>query len=304
MNDEHLNPETENTPPDADDLRYASQPEESEAAPVEAHDPLDEILTEAAHVEDSEAFSVLDIAELAEAEAASEFGADSLDIDAALAAVSTLDDLIAEQEAAAAAQQAAEEEAARLAAEREARMRHPESFFPMPALSSLPRGRLDSVISAVVLIVMGGVLTLALTGGAEGLLIQPAFVIPAVILFMVLARWVVNQPKNLGNLLFALGMVLLVGFGSQYLTPLGAHWPLFVAGVGALIFLRNLLNGPRNAMRLYAPLSLTVAGVAGWLVTSGQLPAELQPITQGALPVVLGAVAVLLLLPVLFKQRN
>lgn len=300
MNDEHLTPKNEDAPQDADDLRFAPPDETAfEDAPL----ITDTVEFDATDDETAEVLLEDLVPRLSQADAA-DFDADALDIDAALAAVSTLDDLIAEQEAEAAAQQAAAEEAERLAAEREARMRHPESFFPMPALSSLPRGRFDSVITALAFIVSGIVLTLTLTGGTPDFLSQQGFMILLVIFFVLLVRWLVSQPMTLGNGLFAVALLLLFAVGEQVLQPLSTQWPLFVAGVGAALFFRNLLNGQRAAMSLFAPLVVTVAGVSAWLVTSGQLPIALQGLPQSVIWVVLGLVALILLLPVLFKQRN
>ena len=88
---------------------------------------------------------------------------DGLDIEAALAAVSTLSDVMAEQEAAELARIARIEAEAQAKVERQARMENPERFFSVPPLTTLKRGQLASIIPAVWLIGLGAWLTFTMT---------------------------------------------------------------------------------------------------------------------------------------------
>jgi hypothetical protein len=198
--------------------------------------------------------------------------APDLDLDAALAAVSTLDDMLAEQEAAEQAELARQQAEADAVAEREARLQNPESFFPMPALTTLQRGRLDSVVPALVLIVAGAWLTFAQTTGAS----QPVLLVLVVALAIILlARWLASGRWALGVLFVALTLLLTTGIFTYLLANalLLTAWPLLIAGVGGAFMLTGLLGGEN---RLLLPgLILAFGGGVALTVTNQMLPAPL-----------------------------
>lgn len=270
--------ETERPQPNDDDLRFAP-PAEPEPA---------------AHAEPA----------LSEAHAA-EAATPALDIDAALAAVSSLDDVLAEQEAREQAHQAREQAAIEERARREARLRSPEQFFPMPPLLTPARGRADSVVPALALIGIGGWLTLTVANGTPpdaGLVALAAL---GGVVASLLARWLVARRWARGALFAALALALTGGAVAFALTGpgLAVGWPLILLALGAAALLTALFSRPPDARPLPAGLGLIAAGAAALAVTSGALPAEGLTLARDVAPVALGFVALVLALPLIFRRR-
>lgn len=282
-------------PPDIhpeDALSDAS--EAAEAAPIE-DEPIDdvEIFERAEAVEAEEDVFVI----VSEDERETLDFSPDLDIDAALAAVSTLDDVLAAQEAA--EQERLAREASDLAAreQREARRQHPELFFPMPPPSTLQRGRIDSVVPALALIAIGAWLTFVLTttqSPPDPLLVVLAVVGAVGVSF--LARWVSSGRWTRGNLFFALLLIFTTGVTAALIVTgnLITGWPLIFAGVGLAFFITNRFTG----------LLLIVAGVLGWAVTANLIPASIVTASAGLWPVAVGLILVFLLMPILFRRRG
>ena len=301
--DENLNPEdtnpTEDLPasedwrfappldePETDDLidEAESEPEAADdAALMEEFEPDDDL-------REPDDFPVL---------------ADSLDIDAALAAVSTLDDMLAEQEAQEQARIAREQAEAEARQQRELRLKNPELFFPMPVLMTSQRGRIDSVVPALVLIVRGAWLTFTLT--TTEALPEPAWLLAAAaasIGVISVARWLASGRWSagvlfVGVLILALGVALGVLLISGTLVT---AWPLLLTAVGtAFILVSVLLRG--FDLRLFFPgLVIALAGLAGYAVTGGWLPGDLLATFTAFWPVIVVIALVVLVLPGLFRR--
>ncbi|MFN8371624.1 MAG: hypothetical protein U0694_01925 [Anaerolineae bacterium] len=135
MDNDKLTPETE---PDLE-----PETESDAATPDEANEPEAEIVAEA------------------QAEAAD----DDLDIDAALAAVASLSDVLAAQESEAEQPPQTSEFTAVDVTPPPAIQEQRSSYFPSPPPSTLPRGSMASVVPAFVLIGIGVWLTFALSTG-------------------------------------------------------------------------------------------------------------------------------------------
>lgn len=294
MNDEAR--DTNRTPPEdagvpADDLRFA--PPLPMRAPDDAPAEADAEAETPAH-------------------AADEFDlpmTDGLDIAAALAAVSTLSDVVAEQEAAEQARIAREEAAEQARLERQARLEHPERFFPVPPMMTLRRGHLSSLVPALLLLIGGAWLTLLTTTGtappAPGLLIALA---GAGLGAALIARWLTARRWARGALFAGLALPLL-GIVIYYLTlPLSAGlargWPLLFGALGAAAALTGALGQPRERRLLAVGLALIAAGGAALTVTLGLLPDAFLNSVPSIAPVVLGLAALIGLLPIFFRQRR
>lgn len=209
-----------------------------------------------------------------------------LDIDAALASVASLSDVIAEQEA---------EEAAERAREREAAVerRRAGATFHRPPVMTLRRGGLASVVPALGMIAAGAWLTFALSTGAPstGLV---AVVLAALLGLTLLAYWLSSE-RWLNGALFG-GLSLLFGSGvlvflAQTNDPAG--WPLLLVAVGAALALSTRGRG------LFAGVVVIVMGAVAYGVDALALP-DLQPIA----PVLLVVVLAVLFIPALLRHAD
>ncbi len=250
-------------------------------------------------------------APLAEAEtppAAAVFPAgEGVDIEAALAAVSSLSDMLAEQEAAEQAKIAQAEAEAQAAEERRMRVQHPELFFPVPPATVLRRGQLASVVPALLLIGLGAWLTFALTVAPSPLdgLIMAAVLLGGVSVAL-LARWLSSGRWARGSLLVGLALLFMTGITLYLQQPAAMGftqgWPLLVVGLGAAVLLTALLAYPPERRLLLPGALLAVAGLIALVVTLGLLPAEVVTLAGTLWPVVLVVVLIVWLLPVV--RRN
>ena len=222
-----------------------------------------------------------------------------LDIDAALAAVSTLDDMLAAEEAAEQERQERERIQAELRQQREQRLQNPEAFFPMPPFTTLQRGSLDSVVPALLLIGIGAWLTFTLTTTQTA---PDPFLLALVICgglgVMLLVRWLASGRWAAGTLFFAL-LLALVGGGGAFLLTAGllvTGWPLLIAAGGVALLLAD--------QRAFFPgLLLILSGAVAYAATAGIIPSALLTTFAALWPVVLAVIGVLLLLT-LFRRRQ
>jgi hypothetical protein len=291
-NDElNLTPDDKNAAelPD-DELRYAPQADIVETPDTEADEPV-------ADVEADEPITNIDVPVT-----------DGMDIEAALAAVSTLSDMLAEQEAAEQARIAQIEAEAQAAAERQARMEHPEQFFPVPPMSTLHRGQMASVIPALLLIGIGVWLTFSFTTKAP----PDASLIAAItfggIGLVLLVRWLGSGRWARGSLFGGLSLLFSAGLLffllSSPLPGLLQGWPLLLVGIGIAAALTGFLAIPRHRRLLLSGLGLIVAGIAGSIITMNILSDDFVNTAASLWPVAIIAVIIVWLLPVIFRQRS
>ncbi|MBI1259044.1 MAG: hypothetical protein GC204_16360 [Chloroflexi bacterium] len=219
------------------------------------------------------------------------------DIDAALAAVASLSEIMPEREA------DAEMRA-------DARQGKP-TFVPemrMPPLVTLKRGQLGSLVPALLLIGFGAWLTLTTTTGASPDPLLVVAVIVGGIVLSLLAQWLGTGRWSRGALFFALLVLLAAGVIFFSLQPNGLDfqrgWPLLVVALGLAMGLAGLLARPLNG-RLLVPGALTVlAGIVGLTMTLGLLPPDIIALTTPLRPIILVIVLILWLLPLLFRRRR
>ena len=234
---------------------------------------------------------------------------DGLDIEAALAAVSTLSDVMAEQEAAEQARVARIEAEAQAKAERQARMDNPERFFAVPPLTILKRGQLASIIPAVWLIGIGAWLTFTLattrTAPDTSLLIV---VIALGLGLTFVARWLASHRWARGSLFFGL-ICLFFGGLFFYINQPNAYgfastWPLFIAALGLAMLITRILTPSAQARLMLPSLILIIAGIAGAVITMGLLPTNIIIVAASLWPVALVIIMVIWLFPLVFRQRQ
>lgn len=229
---------------------------------------------------------------------------DVLDIDAALAAVSRLDDILAEEEAAEQARLAREQAEAEQATLRAERLKHPERFFPMPPLLTVQRGRADSVVPALTLISLGLWLTFALTASETP---DPALLLgmcAAALSLAFAARWLAADRWARGMLLLAL--LPPAGAAALYLIALGpglvVGWPLLLFVPAAALIGVGLLARPFQPRLLLPATLLIAAALAGYAVTADLIPPDVQAQVAPLWPAVLAVVAIVFGLPLLRRR--
>jgi hypothetical protein len=218
------------------------------------------------------------------------------DIDAALAAVASLSEMMPEREA---------EAQARADATQGAPTFVPE--MPMPPLGTLKRGQPGSIVPALLLIGIGGWLTLTTTSGASPDPLVIAGVIGGGIMLTLLAQWIGTGRWSRGTLFFGLLVLLAAGVIAFSLQPNGIDmvrgYPLLMVALGVALVLAGFLARPANP-RLIVPGALAVlAGVVGLAVTLGLLPNSVLTFAAPLTPVVIGVVVVIGLLPLVFRRR-
>ncbi len=224
-----------------------------------------------------------------------EIEAPIVDIDAALASVASLSDVLTEQE---------------VQEETEQAIQHrPQDYdFPYPPPFRLQRGQLASVTPALTLIGIGVWLTFTLTTSDEApstLLVLLVFAVGFA--FSMIAYWASTERWPQGALFGAL-LVVFVGATLVYLAnddELGTDgWPLVVSVSGMALMLSALLS--RTVLRGYqALIGLIgiVSGLVGLAVTTDVLGTGVTQWARSSGPFLLIVLVFLLILP-LFLNRN
>jgi hypothetical protein len=286
--------------PDAAELRYAPTGEADEDDPVEAvaifgTDKGDDLPENVPVSQETPDVAIPPV--------------DDMDIEGALAAVASLSDMLAEQEAAEQARIAHAEAEAKEMADRQARLEHPELFFPMPSPMTLYRGQIASVVPALLLIATGVWLTFAFTTSPT----QPdpgltAAIAAGGIAITLLVRWLSSGRWARGTLFFAL-LLLLTGTTTAYLLQPASvgfmqGWPLFLIAIGGALLLTGFIAQPVDRRLLLPAILLFVAGLAAMSVTLNLLDDSILTVLGSLWPIVLVLVAAILLLPMVFRQRQ
>jgi hypothetical protein len=233
---------------------------------------------------------------------------EGLDIEAALAAVSSLSDLMAEQEAAEQTRIAQEEAEAKNKAEHQARLDNPERFFPVPPLTPLHRGQLSSVVPAVLLMLIGAWLTFSLTTKAIPNTELLAVIGVGSLALTLLTRWLGSGRWARGSLFFALVVILCSMVGGYLVVSnapdIGHGWPLFIVALGLAIIISALLSRPVDRHLIFPGLLVIVIGAAGLVISLNVLSSDLLALTASLWPAAVIAIILLWLLPVIFRQRQ
>lgn len=249
----------------------------------------------------------------------------TFDIDAALAAVSSLDAALTEQEAIEAQERARlaaieserqEQLEAQYRTEQE-RLRWIESYdFPRPLMIVLRRGGASSIIPALLLIVTGAYLTFALT-------LSPTPPTPGVVVLLVggvvgltlLSNWLSSGRWARGSLFAGLlsifgglGMFIatqpgLIPPGTPVNLQSGGSWPLLIVLSGVAMLLAGLLSRPAIGRLAMIGLGTGIAGLFALATNAGYVCECVGDTVTTVWPGIAIAVVVLLLISVIFRRR-
>ena len=171
-----------------------------------------------------------------------------------------------------------------------------------------PRVRLPSLAVGGLLIALGVIyLWPALSGGY--ILVPGAILAIAAlgVTLSLLAHWLNSGRRARGSLFLALvGLLWGLLTGVYLLDPgsanVGRSWPLYVLALGGAALV-TFLGDRRRDRRLFAPgFVLTIAGLVGLLAMGDQLPAEVMTLARQGWPWILGALALLGLLPLTIRR--
>ncbi|MBE2272009.1 MAG: hypothetical protein IAE80_27485 [Anaerolinea sp.] len=278
--------------------------DETNLIPERDNEPIDPLLSsvEADAVQQADAELAPPITAFPETTAVSDeslwnayFPDNGVDIDAALAAVASLNEPVTQQEAEDIALDAAPPPM------------QPTAYVPqlvMPPLSRLKRGHPGSLIPALLLIGLGAWLTLTTTSGAT---IDPLLVTAVVIggaAFALLAQWIGSGRWSRGTLLF--GVLIALVFALAFAVTRGINllqtYPLILSAAGVALILAGVLSRPPLRRAFLPGMLLVAGGIAGMVVTMGILPSNWLPLAVNAAPVVALAILVLLIAPALLNR--
>ncbi len=182
-----------------------------------------------------------------------------------------------------------------------------ETTFPHPPLSVLHRGQLASVIPAVLLIGIGGYLTFVFT--TSEVTIEPILVasIGLIVLGIVLlSQWLSSARWTIGSFFLGLSF-LLIGATSTYLTlPTNLTWidgyPLLVTAIGIAFVVTDIVVPSGRRVWLIG-LILAIIGLGG-IVSTTMLADIVLPSSDILLAVAVGIVVILFILPLIFRRQQ
>jgi hypothetical protein len=198
--------------------------------------------------------------------------------------------------------------------------------YPMPPISKLPRGHLGSVLPAILLMVIGGWLTLAGTGGLAGLL--PAESLPPDVAALLLAPSPLTIAGVIGGAvvisllgyalgtglwargaafmaLAVIGIAVVIGLSLQ---PGGIDlvrgYPLLLLALAAALLLAGLLARPIERRAILAAVIVGAGGGVGVAFTAGYAPPDVLSIAAPFAPIVLAVVLLAWIAPALVRRNK
>lgn len=182
-----------------------------------------------------------------------------------------------------------------------------ETIFPRPPVSALHRGQLASVVPALLLIGIGGYLTFALTISNTA---PEPFLILAILVagfgLTLLAQWLSSARWAMGNFFFA--MLLLLGGGTlaYLLMPTNLNllqgWPLLITAFGTSLVLTDLFV-PSGRRLWFLGLLLAIAGLAGLSITMNLITGNFAQILGLIWPIPVILLLLVMLAP-LFRRTS
>lgn len=182
-----------------------------------------------------------------------------------------------------------------------------ETAFPHPPMSVLHRGQLASVVPAVLLIGIGGYLTFVFTTSEVS--IQPILVIAIALVVLgivLLSQWLSSARWTIGSFFLGLSF-LLVGATSTYLTlPTNLSWldgyPLLITAIGIAFVMTDIVVPSGRRVWLIG-LILAIVGLGGVVATT-ILTDIIVPSSGILLTLAVGIIVVLLILPLIFRRSQ
>jgi hypothetical protein len=176
----------------------------------------------------------------------------------------------------------------------------------MPAPIRLHRGHPGSVVPALVLIGVGAWLTLANANGTPADPALVGLVLVGGLMLSFLVEWLFNGRWARGLLLVALVAAFGAG-GAALIAQSGVDnalraYPLLLSALGVAIVLSALLARPAERVLLGPGMAFITAGIVGFLVLDGVIPASVLSAAAAYWFVPAVIVLLLLLLPVVFRR--
>ncbi len=176
----------------------------------------------------------------------------------------------------------------------------------MPKPLTLRRGHIGSVIPAFVLIGLGIWLTFANATGVTvdplvvGLVLAGGLILSYAVVWLASGRWA-------RGLLLVTLLVLLGGGGATLVASAGVDnalvaYPLLLSALGVAIVLAALLARPVERAMLGPGIVFLAAGIVGFLVLNGAVPAAILSAAAAYWFVPAAFVVLLLLLPLIFRR--
>ncbi|MCL4246529.1 MAG: hypothetical protein KJ065_00100 [Anaerolineae bacterium] len=273
-----------------EDLVEVSDEEVSEVAADRFDDELEDEPFAVAYAEEAER------AEVEDADALLARDQLDLDVDAALAAVASLSDIVADREVSEDAALAAEQPSAT-----------PVLSFAPPKPMALRRGSLASIIPAAILIVAGALLTLATTAGA---VVPTQFVVWGAIGavgLLLISYWLSSRRWARGSFFFATLLLLSAAVFYAMTAPDGIGvkgFPLLIVATGVAFILPSLAARPATRNVLLPGILMIVGGLAALGFTLGIFDASLLSLAAQYAWIAPVILIVLWLLPVIFRRRD
>lgn len=183
-----------------------------------------------------------------------------------------------------------------------------DSAFPYPPMSLLHRGQLASVVPALLLIGIGSYLTFLIT--TSEVTLDPSIIVATLVggLGMILlAQWISSSRWSIGNFFIGV-LLLLVGSTVAYLVlpnqlSLSDGYPLIMTAIGIAFIITDLFMPSGRRIWLIG-LILAVVGLAGVLATTTIMQLSIIDSLSGLLPVALVILAVLLIAPFVQRRRQ
>jgi hypothetical protein len=256
-------------------------------------------------------------------------GTDEIDVVSALAAISSLHDLMQPDEPAVAleAEAAADDEMLIVADEADEAIDEPVaalddndeyaeytevetvySDFPRPPQSALHRGQLASIVPAALLIGAGALMTITLTTSADAALNRPLVMALAVsgLGLALITYWFSSARWTIGSFFIGMAMLLMGGTAAYLILPnsldIAQGYPLLLIALGTAFVLTDLVT-PSNQRLWLVGLIFAIAGFAGMVITAQLLDAQIIATLSRFWYVALGVVVLLLIVPVFRRSR-
>jgi hypothetical protein len=256
-------------------------------------------------------------------------GTDEIDVESALAAISSLHDMMQPDEPAIAleAEVAADDDLLIVADETDEVIDEPVaaiddndeyaeytevetvySDFPRPPHSALHRGQLASIVPAALLIGAGALMTITLTTSADAVLNRPLVMALAVsgLGLALITYWFSSARWTTGSFFVGIAMLLMGGTTAYLVLPDGLDiargYPLLLIALGTAFVLTDLVT-PSNQRLWLVGLIFAIAGFAGMVITAQLLDAQIIATLSRFWYVALGVVVLLLIVPIFRRSR-
>lgn len=180
------------------------------------------------------------------------------------------------------------------------------SSLPRPPLSVLHRGQLASVIPAIILIALGAYLTFLTT--TTDIVLQTSTVVIGVLISLgvvLLAQWMSSARWSTGSFFIGTLLILVIGTMAYLVLPnnltLLDGYPLLLTAIGTAFVITDIFSPSERRIWLFG-LILAIIGIAGVLITSSMFDANIVAILSNLLPLAVIIIIILLIAPFLRRQ--